>query len=1452
MLLTFLLKRWYVSVVFLLIISGGQLLAQNNSLQSEINTFHFTQSKAWAAIPGFETQKLYSSHPEYGVLPWNAPCSDCYEDLSQRTETSRYFVTRAHDGIREFNLQQSYGAMHYKDVQGNWISYDKRLHKVSPSLFRLNDPGFPVEIDLATQSCRIKNGSNMLEFNHQLELIAETADGRYISLGKANWSDFTAGDQGVLVNNCWPGIDMQMVVYKGAIKTNFIINRPLNQSFKSLRFRDKLSGAGKLQNQGTVYASTEPIAINSLEGEMLFSIGVLAVYDQQQLESGLEFPYEINENILDMTIPGAWLNAPERAYPVIIDPLVSANNSVLKASILGSKYGTTCWDEYCAYDMDVPVPPNCTVTDARFTMAFLATSPCATRDGGMRFTTGSCISPSNGNWWNCQASFTSFLPGTCSGIDYTFFSDVGSCFKAAQCASYTMPFQLRFARCNDPRPGCSGECIGADINWTVQIIGRTVEMSTSQPIPMPPTTQTVCAGNSATLAVDGAFGVAPYTFSWSPGGQTGASISVSPASNTTFVATATDACGITATKNFNIVVTQGPAPDFTISPNPTCINTPVTILASGAAAASAYDWVLPGAGTASIANMKMFNAQYSSAGTYDITLNYQSGSCTFPLTKQVEILAPGSGPSATISSNPPMPICTGAGVTYTATPVDAGATPTYQWTVNNAPVGTNSATFTSSTLVAGDQVRVTVTASLPCITPNTGTSPPLTVSIAPPTTPSVSINVSPATPVCPGTALTYTATPSNAGTAPTYQWLVNNVPAGSGGPTFTSSTLANGDRVSVKLTSNSPCSSTPNASSPELTVNLLPEKPPAVTIAANPAGAVCQGVQIAFTATATNGGPTPLFTWKVNGVQVSGANNSSFASSTLNNNDVVTVELSSSETCPGPNPLVTSNPISVTITPKAVPTVSVNVNPGIDICSGTAVTFTAIPFNGGVVPGYQWFINNTAVSGATAAGFTSTTLSHGDQVFVRMQSNATCPDPASVESAPVVMQVTPTLPGSVSIATSQQLPICEGTPIDLTASYNNVGTNPAISWTVNGVDAGNSTTNLNLPLPVNGDFVQVKIVPDGRCFTANEYVSNTISIQVLPNLAPSVSITVTPSDTVCKNSYNMQFIATPVNGGNNPSYAWRLNGTNDGPDNPTYTNPWIKVDDVVEVELSSDYQCKTTANALSNAITVKGYSPIIPDAGIDMEICQDQTITLQASATGGKAGMKSYTWTPGNITGNPITVMPATTTLYMVEVTDRCGSFLAYDSVQVVVNPNPNAHFTWNPIEPILMLTPDVTFNNPNVIPVTRQWDFGDGTSSTEDSPAHAFEKKGTYTVQLYATSDKGCKSTHAALLNIKDVNIFYIPNSFTPNGDGINDKFEFFFNDSIPFSFQVFNRWGEMVFNGTELNDFWDGTDASSGKLVPDGIYLYKLMYRQKGFDGERPLVTLHGHITLLKRTKS
>jgi gliding motility-associated-like protein len=251
---------------------------------------------------------------------------------------------------------------------------------------------------------------------------------------------------------------------------------------------------------------------------------------------------------------------------------------------------------------------------------------------------------------------------------------------------------------------------------------------------------------------------------------------------------------------------------------------------------------------------------------------------------------------------------------------------------------------------------------------------------------------------------------------------------------------------------------------------------------------------------------------------------------------------------------------------------------------------------------------------------------------------------------------------------------------------------------------------------------------------------------------------------------------------------------------------------------------------------------------LEQVICRDQTVTLNASASGGKSGPKDYRWTPGNLSGNPVSVTPEVTTTYLVEVTDQCGSFLAYDTVRVVVNPKPNANFNWNPLEPILMLTPEVTFNNPNSIPVTRQWDFGDGTSSTEIAPVRTFENKGTFTVTLYVTSDQGCKDSRSAMLNVKDIFLFYIPNSFTPNGDGVNDNFAFFFNDSIPYTFQVFNRWGQMLYSGTENSEFWDGRDSGSGKYVQDDVYIYKLIYRKKGDNGEEPRVTLHGHITVLK----
>ena len=103
--------------------------AQNSEMNGVVNTRYFSSLHPWALIPGSGEQTAFAKHPEYGVLPWNAPCTNCYEDLSKRTEYSRYFVLSSQNGVQEYSLQQAYGALHYKDAAGNWVSFDKRLHQ---------------------------------------------------------------------------------------------------------------------------------------------------------------------------------------------------------------------------------------------------------------------------------------------------------------------------------------------------------------------------------------------------------------------------------------------------------------------------------------------------------------------------------------------------------------------------------------------------------------------------------------------------------------------------------------------------------------------------------------------------------------------------------------------------------------------------------------------------------------------------------------------------------------------------------------------------------------------------------------------------------------------------------------------------------------------------------------------------------------------------------------------------------------------------------------------------------------------------------------------------------------------------------------------------------------------------------------------------------------------------
>ncbi|MCX6249860.1 MAG: gliding motility-associated C-terminal domain-containing protein [Bacteroidetes bacterium] len=213
---------------------------------------------------------------------------------------------------------------------------------------------------------------------------------------------------------------------------------------------------------------------------------------------------------------------------------------------------------------------------------------------------------------------------------------------------------------------------------------------------------------------------------------------------------------------------------------------------------------------------------------------------------------------------------------------------------------------------------------------------------------SVTISAS-ANPVCAGTSVTFTATSTNEGSSPSYQWLVNGINAGTNSPSF-AYTPANNDQVICILTSNITCASGNPATSNTITMTVNSLMPVSVTISAS-ANPVCDGTTVTFTATSVNEGSNPSYQWQVNGINA-GTNSPSFAYTPVNN-DMVNCILTSSITCPTSNP-ATSNKITLIVNPFPVPEIS-----GTDkLCEGAAgVLYTTQQG----MTGYEWSISSGGI-----------------------------------------------------------------------------------------------------------------------------------------------------------------------------------------------------------------------------------------------------------------------------------------------------------------------------------------------------------------------------------------------------------------------------------------------------------------------------------------------------------
>ena len=133
-------------------------------------------------------------------------------------------------------------------------------------------------------------------------------------------------------------------------------------------------------------------------------------------------------------------------------------------------------------------------------------------------------------------------------------------------------------------------------------------------------------------------------------------------------------------------------------------------------------------------------------------------------------------------------------------------------------------------------------------------------------------------------------------------------------------------------------------------------------------------------------------------------------------------------------------------------------------------------------------------------------------------------------------------------------------------------------------------------------------------------------------------------------------------------------------------------------------------------------------------------------------------------------------------------------------------------------------------------------------NPTHVFPTEaGIYNIRLYVENELGCADSTLKSIKVNDITLFYMPNTFTPDGDSYNDVFQPVFESGFdPYSFhmRIYNRYGEVVFESYDASVGWDGTYGSEG-IVPGGIYTWSLEFKEANTDR----IHQHtGHITVIK----
>jgi gliding motility-associated-like protein len=771
----------------------------------------------------------------------------------------------------------------------------------------------------------------------------------------------------------------------------------------------------------------------------------------------------------------------------------------------------------------------------------------------------------------------------------------------------------------------------------------------------------------------------------------------------------------------------------------------------------------------------------------------------------------------TISAGTNAPICAGNSIQLNAT---GGVN--YSWSPINTlddpalsnPVATPSSTTTYT--VVGTDANLCSASATVIITVN----------------PLPNVLISGANAVCIGNSTTLTASGAS-----NYVWTAH--------PTLSNVSIPNPVATPTVTTTyevtGTDANSCVNSTTFEVAVNLLP------TISAGNPATICQGQSTGLQA---SGGVS--YVW----------NNGAWLSNTGISNPTATPPSTTTFTVVGTDQNGCENTDNVTITVNNLPLVGAGSNAS--ICQGGNIGLLAT----GAV-NYLWSpgssLDNSNLANPNATPTTTTTYT----VLGTDANN--CQNTASV---------TITVNNLPNVNAGNDLSMCIGGTTQLNATGASIYTwspstglssttiaNPqstavsTILYTVTGTDGNGCSNSDEILLTVNplptintspndqiciGDSIQ--LTASGAInyqWSPTANVSNpTVSNPYVRPTATTVYTAIGTDGNGCSNSATIEIIVNPlpsVDAGNNinscrgddvqlsasgaVTYSWSpstfLNNT-------TIPNP-IASPDTTTLYYVTGVDVNGCINSDSVLVTIFRIN-VIPDE----TICEGESVQLNVFGSPGN----SFVWSPSTGLSNPTIAnpiaSPTSTTTYSVSASDMAGCN-DQDSVTILVNPAPNAQLTY---EVVAACTGGyVNFYNNSSGGTSYFWQFGDGDTSSLENPVHIYPYSGSYNGTLQVVSEFGCSNDvefNLETLGFNDYFNIYIPNVFTPNGDGENDLYKVIVPGRIAecVSLSIYNRWGQLIFISTANNLTWDGY-TSVGQPVPNGTYMYIIEVADKSYSG-------------------